>query len=218
MLFRTTALVAFALSAACAGEAESSAAEQANSQAAAAWRIGPVIRGRNYSDTVAVHASPRGAGWYFDLPRSGRGVHYVTFRHGSLAGKRRIVMRYRIEAAPGVRIVPTTAPQLPSIITLYFQRGGDDWSGRGRFESYRWYATFASQSPITPGDHVLVAPLTGNWTAVERSSAASNPAAFRDAIAEADQVGFVLGGGDGYGHGVYATGPARLIVTEFRVE
>jgi hypothetical protein len=28
----------------------------------------------------------------------------------------------------------------------------------------------------------------------------------------------VLGGGDGYGHGVFATGPARLIVTEFRVE
>jgi hypothetical protein len=28
----------------------------------------------------------------------------------------------------------------------------------------------------------------------------------------------VLGGGDGYGHGVFATGPARLIVTDFRVE
>ena len=37
-------------------------------------------------------------------------------------------MRYRIEADPGVRIVPATAPQSPSIITLYFQRGGDNWS------------------------------------------------------------------------------------------
>ena len=50
------------------------------------------------------------------------------------------------------------------------------------------------------------------------SSADSNPDAFRDALAEADQVGFVLGGGDGYGHGVFATGRARLIVTDFRVE
>ncbi len=65
---------------------------------------------------------------------------------------------------------------------------------------------------------MLVAPLSGNWTAVGRSSARSNPFAFRDALAEADQVGFVLGGGDGYGHGVFATGPARLVVTDFRVE
>ncbi len=50
------------------------------------------------------------------------------------------------------------------------------------------------------------------------SSARSNPAAFREALADAHQVGFVLGGGDGHGHGVYATGPAQLVVTEFRVE
>ena len=127
-------------------------------------------------------------------------------------------MRYRIEAAPGVRILPITAPALPSIITLYFQRGGDSWTGRGRFETYRWYATFASQSPITPGSHEIVAPLDGNWTAVETSSARTNPAAFRSALAAADQVGFVLGGGDGYGHGVFATGRARLVVTDFRLE
>jgi hypothetical protein len=92
------------------------------------------------------------------------------------------------------------------MITLYFQRGGDDWSARGPFEAYRWYATFATQSPIRPGEHVLVAPLNGNWTAVQSSNARTNPAAFRAALAEADQVGFVLGGGDGFGHGVRATG------------
>jgi hypothetical protein len=127
-------------------------------------------------------------------------------------------MRYRIEVDPGVRIVPATAPNLPSIVTLYFQRGGDDWSGEGRFEAYRWYATFASQSPILPGTHEMIAPLNGAWTAVERSSARNNPGAFRAAIAGADQVGFVLGGGDGYGHGVFATGRARLTMLEFRVE
>jgi len=142
----------------------------------------------------------------------------VTFRHGSLAGKRRIVMRYRIEADPGVRILPRTAPGAPSIITLFFQRSGDNWSGRGPFEAYRWYATFASQSPITPGAHVMIAPLTGNWTAVEQSSARTVPAAFRDALLGADQVGLVLGGADGFGHGIFATGRARLIVTSFRVE
>ena len=194
-------------------------AQRASLPSASEWVIGPIIRGRNYSEGAPLHPTPRrDGGWQIDLPRRPGGVHYVTFPHGSLAGKRRIVMRYRIEAAPGVQIVPSTAPQSPSILTLYFQRSGDNWSARGRFEAYRWYATFASQSPLKPGEHVIVAPLNGNWTAVQTSSARTNPAAFAAALEEADQVGFVLGGGDGYGHGVYATGPARLIVTDFRVE
>src|SRR5688572_18861023 len=85
------------------------------------WTIGPVIDGRNYSVGMPLHPAPSAQGeWQIDLPRAPGSVHYVTFRHGSLAGKREIVMRYRVEAAPGVRIVPTTDPALPSIITLYF--------------------------------------------------------------------------------------------------
>ena len=183
------------------------------------WTIGPIIKGRNYSVGMPLHPAPSAwGGWQIDLPRAPGSVHYVTFRHGSLAGKREIVMRYRVEVAPGVRIVPTTNPALPSIITLYFQRRGDNWSGRGQFETYRWYATFASHMPIAPGDHVITAPLDGVWTAVQTSTARTAPAAFRAAIADADQVGFVLGGGDGYGHGVHATGRARLIVKSFRVK
>lgn len=195
------------------------ASAQNHASDARAWTIGPIIRGRNYSEGAPLHPMPRrGGGWQIDLPQRPSGVHYVTFPHGSLAGKSRIVMRYRVEAALGVRIVPATAPQSPSILTLYFQRGGDNWSGRGRFETYRWYATFASHSPIRPGTHQIVAPLNGAWTAVQVSSARTAPTAFGAALAEADEVGFVLGGGDGFGHGAFATGPARLIVTEFRVE
>ena len=186
---------------------------------AEAWEIGPIIRGRNHSAGTPLHPSPRrGGGFHIDLPRAPGSVHYVTFRHGSLAGKRRIVMRYRIDTAPGVRIAPPSAPESEGIITLYFQRAGDNWSGRRQFETYRWYATFASHRGLSRGDHVLIAPLSGDWTAIETSSARTNPRAFAEAIAEAERVGFVLGGGDGYGHGVFATGPARLIVTEFRVE
>ncbi len=195
------------------------AAASVNHATSASWVIGPVIHGRNYSRGMPPSPTPRRAGgWQVALPMAPASIHAATFRHGSLAGKSRIVMRFRIEADPGVRIVPRTAPGSPSIITLFFQRGGDNWSARGPYEAYRWYATFASKSPITPGDHVMVAPLSGNWTAVERSSARSNPIAFGEAVAGADQVGFVLGGGDGFGHGVFATGRARLIVTSFRVE
>jgi len=220
MPFRAFALIAFALAACGNGTgAGASASPAASARDPGRWVIGPIIHGRNYSHGAPLHPSPRReGGWQIDLPRAPGSVHYVTFPHGSLAGKTRIVMRYRVQADPGVRIVPPSAPNSPSIITLYFQRSGDDWSGRRRYEAYRWYATFASQSPITPGEHVMIAPLSGNWTAVETSSARNNSAAFRAAITEADQVGFVLGGGDGYGHGVHATGRARLIVTDFRIE
>lgn len=217
MLFRTDLTLALALAVALPANA------QPRSPAAAmnpsAWQIGPIIRGRNHSQGMPPRPSPhpRG-GWYFDIPQRPGSVHYVTFAHGPLAGKKRIVMRYRVEAAPGTRILPRTDPNFPSIITLYFQRRGDDWSGRGRFETYRWYATFASQTPIRPGEHQIIAPLGANWTAIQTSSARSNPAAFGDALANAERVGFVLGGGDGYGHGIFATGPARLTVTDFRIE
>ena len=185
----------------------------------AAWRIGPIVDGENVSRGVPLHPTRNaGGGWYIDLPPAPGSVHYVTFHHGSLAQASRIVMRYRIDADPGVRIEPITGPGMPSIITLYFQRRDDDRSGADEFETYRWYATFASQMPITPGEHVIVAPLNGNWTALQTSSARTRPAAFRAALDEADEVGFVLGGGTGDGHGVYTTGRARITVTGFSVQ
>lgn len=218
MLFRTAILAAFFL-AACGNGSEASAQPAGGASNPQAWVIGPIVRGRNYSRGVPLHPAPRrGGGFQIDLPQAPGSVHAVTFRHGSLAGKRRIVMRYRVEAARGASLLAASDGRSPSMITLYFQRSGDNWSGRGRFEAYRWYATFATQTPLTPGDHVMVAPLDGAWTAVETSRAGTNPVAFRQALAAADQVGFVLGGGDGFGHGIFATGPARLIVTDFRVE
>ncbi|HEY0044640.1 MAG TPA: hypothetical protein VGB62_08835 [Allosphingosinicella sp.] len=207
------ALVSIALLAAC-GDGAAALPPKGDG-----WVIGPIIRGRNYSEGVPLHPTPRRDGsWHIDLPRAPGSVHYVTFPHGSLAGKRRIRMRYRVELERSARIAPITEPNALSMITLYFQRRGDSWSGKRQYETYRWYATFATQSPIVAGTHEIVAPLDGLWTAVQTSSARSAPSAFRAALAEADQVGFVLGGGDGYGHGVFATGRARLIVTDFKVE
>jgi hypothetical protein len=221
MPVRTFLIAALTLLVACGERTEASAAAAAQGLKLdpAVWGIGPIIRGRNYSVGMPLHpARSREGGLAIDLPRAPASVHYVTFPHGSLAGKRRIVMRFRIEAAPGVRIVPTTAPGSPSALTLYFQRRGDNWSGRRAYETYRWYATFATLWDLKPGSYEMVAPLGAKWTAVETSTAANAPGAFRAAVAEAGEVGFVLGGGDGYGHGVHATGRARLVVTSFRVE
>ena len=116
MHLRIAALAAPALLAACGSPAEAVNAAPAQ---ASSWEIGPIIRGRNYSEGMPPHPAQRDdGGWHIDLPRPPGSVHYVTFRHGPLAGKRRIVMRYRIEAAPGVRIAPPSAPDSYGILTL----------------------------------------------------------------------------------------------------
>ena len=184
---------------------------------AAMWEIGPMIRGRNYSRGMPLAPTPARDGWSFDFSTSPAAhVHYVTFPHGSLAGKRRIVMRYRIDAARGVRFIQQEAPGAgPASLSLYFQRAGDSWNARGPFATYRWYA---GTRPLAPGTYELAVPLDGRWQSVTSGTAAQLPGAFADALAGAERVGFTFGGSNGLGHGVYATGPARFTLLSFRVE
>lgn len=186
------------------------------------WEIGPIIGGTNYSIGMPLHPSPHPEGWVIELPYPTNvegSVHYVTMPTGSLAGKTKVTMRYRIEADPGVKILPTNFPGSPSMLTLYFQRANDTWSAKGPMEAYRWYASFSRHSPLTPkGDALVEARFDQDWTAILTSSRQNNPSGYAEALSGAARVGFVLGGGDGAGHGVYATGPARIVVTSFQVE
>lgn len=197
-------------------------ASNASARPVTSWEIGPTISGRNLSSGVSPTLLPGRFGRYFDFPypsaRAGH-VNYVTAPSGSLLGKSRIVMRYRIDAAPGVRIVPRGNPRGTATLSLYFQRLGDNWSSRGRFEHYRWYAVHARRLPLTPGEHQISLPLAGgNWKSLQSSTGLQAPAQFREAQRNAARVGFVLGGGGGAGHGAYATGPARFTLLSFRVE
>lgn len=213
-LLKAAALAACLVSGAAAPEAR---AQPSN---AAAWEIGPVIRGRNYSLGMPDRPTQGRRGWYVDFPYPHVGVghvHYLSYRHGPLLGKRRIVMRYRIDAAPGVRFVPRESPGAPAIISLYFQRAGDNWSARGPYEAYRYYAPAASVAAISPGEHVMTVELDGRWTSVFGVPGGRDSRAFRAALAEAESVGIVLGWHGGRGHGVFATGPARLTVLSFQI-
>lgn len=214
---RLPLLSALFLLLACAQPGE---AQPTTQPTATDWEIGPIIRSKNYSVGMPLHPTPSRRGWQFDFPqpseRAGH-VHYVTFRHGPLTGKRSISMRYRIDAAPGVRFVARETPQMPATISFVIQQRGDNWSGRGRYESYRWYAPAQSVREIAPGVYEMTARLDAEWTSVMGKSAASDPRGFREAIDNADRIGFVLGTHHARGHGVYATGPARLTLLGFEV-
>lgn len=193
----------------------------AAAQVSALWEIGPVIRNRNYSAGMPSSPIPSRSGWTFEFPypdpRAGH-VHYVTAPTGSLAGKTRIVVRYRIDAAPGVVLSPQEAPGAPATLALYFQRRGDNWSSRGPFEHFRWYATHANRKQLTPGEHEISLDLNGrNWKSLRSATGADVPEQFAAALADAGRVGFVFGGGAAAGHGVFASGPARFELLDFRV-
>jgi hypothetical protein len=194
-----------------------------------AWHIGPnLLVFGNKSPGMPPHPSPDPQGFSIDLPvgvnlplKTGPKLGYVTFNHGPLTGRREIRMTYTLthDVDTLVLAVPEQNPEAayPAQITLYFQREGDDWTGAGKYESYRWYATFSS-SYLRPGTHTIIVPLDGNWSAIATSTAANNPLAFQTAKAEACCVGFVCGGNEvGYGHGIRATGPAKFTVHEFSV-
>jgi hypothetical protein len=153
----------------------------------------------------------------FDIPSAGGSLNYVTAPTGPLTGKTMIRMKYRLDLAPGATLKPLSDTEAPTIISLYFQRAGDDWTAVGQYEAYRWYAAFANLCPIPEGEHTLEAPLDGAWSAIMTSTRATNPDGFQGAIDHAERVGFVLGGGTGLGHGVFATGPAKLTVLSFEV-
>lgn len=193
---------------------------KATAQSADMWQIGPIIRGRNYSVGMPLRPTRAGGGWYLDFPSPHEGaghVHYVTFSPGPLAGRSRIVVRYRVDAAPGVRFVPRSDPEHPATVSLYFQRRGDNWTAKRQYEHFRWFAPAAGVRAITPGVHEMSVSFRDNWTSVLGKGAAANREAFHGALAEADRVGLLFGSASGRGHGVYATGPARFTLISFRI-
>jgi hypothetical protein len=184
---------------------------------AAAWQIGPIINGRNYS--IGMHATMEEGrdGPTFAFPQAGAGeVHYVGLDTGPLQGARAITVRYRIDARPGTRFVAQES-QAPAKLGLVFQRAGDTWTAKGRYEAYRWYSP--TTIPVTPGTHTFIVSLNDpGWNAVLRSTAASNPKGFAAALSNTESVGLTFGDDAARGHGAYATGAARFTLLEFRVE
>lgn len=145
-------------------------------------------------------------------PRREDGVHYVTQpARRPLTGT--IVLEYEIT---GDGVLAATEGGTP-LLTLYFQRRGDDWTAKGDMASYRWYSR--TRSPLATGPGRIEAPLSSYaaWGAVV--SAGQNALMFEQAKQDASRVGFVLGNSGGAGHGVCASsGKVTLTVKRFAVE
>lgn len=180
---------------------------------ASSWEIGPNIRGKNYS--VGMPGQPdavRGGGVSFEFPRTNGEVDALTTGTGSLSGVREITVRYRIDAARGTRFVSAETPDQTATVSLYFQRRGDNWSGGGRYASYRWYVPAHAVIPLVPGERTVTVRLDETWTNVFGIPNTQDPRGFEGARENAGRLGISFGTASARSHGVYATGPARFTV------
>ncbi|MXO73291.1 hypothetical protein [Alteraurantiacibacter buctensis] len=188
--------------------------------AASQWEIGPWVRGRNYSEGMPANPDPvPGGGVRFAFPQGSRGqVDAMTTAIGPLDGARSITIRYRVDAAPGTRFAAVETPEMPATVSLYFQRAGDTWTGRGRYGSYRWYAPGEAVIPLEPGERTVTVRLDAGWTNVNGKPVSDDPAGFAAARAEAATLGLAFGSLSRRSHGVHADGRASFTLLGLRVD
>jgi len=178
------------------------------------WHIGPRVNGRNYSHGMPGKPTLTDTGWKFDLP-PGANIHAVTHTPDKpLTGS--IRARYRV-TLNGAKLKPQQ-PDLAAFepkLSLYFQRRGDDWTGVGKFGTYRWFST--TLFPMTEGEHVAELPIDlVNFQGVLASSDLTQQA-LDDACNDCWQVGVGFGSAGGQIHGLETDRTITFEMLEFSV-
>jgi hypothetical protein len=167
-----------------------------------------------YSPNMPQHPAQEGASLSFVFPLAD-GVHYLLTRYGgSLADKAEITFSASIAAIPPTEFTysPNGCDYVPANARIMIQRDGDDLVA----DYGRWWATVGWR--LQNGSIVMTVPLTPeHWSSVNGRLGDTVPDAFADALAHVGNIGLTFGGGCFFGHGAWATGPARFALTNFGV-
>jgi hypothetical protein len=203
------------------------------SMEAVSWNI-------TYSPTMPAHPAAAGGGaWFLDIPIGPDGqaawsapvipaVHYVTLPVAlNLSGRKSLTASFRLETSGEpvfqFKLKPDNvclAP--PASVSLFLQRAGDDMSGAGAMEFYRWWSQPISWV-LADGIATLIVPLTSDqWVSVMGkmgNADATATAGFQSALANLSNIGLTFGGGCFKGHGVnISDGTARFTVFSFSAD
>lgn len=158
-------------------------------------------------------ADPNG-GWYFDFP-SKDGIHYVQTPAPSLAVGRVIKMQCSI-TGDGT-IVPTEVPEVGPRMRLYIQRQGDNFSGAGQYQQYRYWSTDYLDLRSTGDFEMTVALDPDKWSDVFGMKGTDFSGAFAACVTNASVIGFTFGGNFA-GHGDYViNGNARFTLKSYTI-
>lgn len=163
--------------------------------------------------------------YYFDFPVGSGSVNYVMLNDTAVLSKA-VTANITVSTTGN----PTFQYQLgdPSNTCVYpahtrfmIQEKGDNFTGQGAYEFYRWWSIDPHSYELKAGSATLSAPVTdpSQWISVfgkAGNASAAATAGFTQALHNMAQVGFVFGGGCFYGHGVQVTGgTARFIINSF---
>ena len=149
-------------------------------------------------------------------------VNYVTENYSGTAHGLSMTFEINTTGTPVFNYVMETdnTCNTPASLRLYFEERGDN----GYAEYYRWWANPNGYYNLqnTNGLVTLTMPFTpGNWSDVNGNENNSNQAAvdgFNKAIANIQDVGFTLGGGCFFGHGVNVSGgTAQFVLQSYTV-
>ena len=105
----------------------------------------------------------------------------------------------------------------PASVRLFLQRKGDNLTGKGEYEFFRWWST--AGIVLKDGTFTLDVPLEpALWTSVFGKRGNANPRAFAAALSHIDNAGVTFGGGCFYSHGVrILRGSAAFTMKSFAV-
>ena len=150
--------------------------------------------------------------------------HYlVRPRTQALDDGKHLKITYKVEIMDGepfIYAVDAANDRTPGIVSLFFQRRGDDMYAEGDKQFYRWWSV--ATGPLTPGIHTLTASLDApesQWLSVFGKRSREYPEQFKDAKNLVRQIGLTFGGGGGRGHGVKVRGgSAKITVVGVWVE
>ena len=155
-------------------------------------------------------------GYFFDFPNVD-GVHYVVENISGLRQGQIINMTFSVT---GDGTVLSVQGGTPGKVTLYMQRAGDNLSGAGAYQQYRYWAGGHSTS-LVAGDYTISVQLNPDqWGDVFGASGSQYPNGFADCVTNANLIGFTFGdpGLGATGHGCYVpNGNARFTLKSFTV-
>lgn len=172
------------------------------------WHLGPVVQGTNRTRGIPRPGLVRTpAGFRVPFPGQGGSLHAVQTADLVLAGKRELVVRYRITG--DASFVPTDPKNRhnPARICLVLQRNGDDWAATDTTRFYRLYSK--AGDVLAPGTFELRLPLTAENLGPVQYGGLTQPhvdAVLRDL----HSLHIAFGSNGGRAHGVYATAPAEF--------
>lgn len=153
--------------------------------------------------------------WSFEFPPQ-NGVHYLVHAVSGRIAAGAISVWVQVARTGQVMEVEPCGSENVARMRLYFQRRGDDLSGAGAYEFYRWWSVDTLPMNDIPSLVQFKVIMDANqWSSVYGKRGDGAPSEWAAAASDVQAIGMTFGGCFA-GHGVYVSGgTANFIAANF---